>query len=433
MKASFTLTARYKVTARCDSPFRTGNAEGGADEVLRDQSGRYILQGSSIAGALRDWTQRNEPDMVNLLFGSQNRNGSLNFEDGVFEETVTERAADNARSKSEAAPQRLVPSSRPRLRIDRARGTVANKAFFETEYLQKNAKFSFFIEWLGEENERTELDTVERMLLALHQGDILLGAQKNNGFGRVTLKVSKRVYTMSDPADRRDWLNDSFAGAQPLALKAIPTADLVRFTLRANTDALLVRAKEKENNTTVNMKEAGSAVIPASSVKGAVRSRAESIAGSIGLPPDCCQEIFGFGSTKTEKGCPGKIRFEDVNLNLAKPRLQSRIRINRFTGAVMNQTLFSEESLSGELAISASVPAAYSEACLLLLFALRDLGLGMYPLGSGGAIGHGFLCGTMLKAVQGEKKLTLTFNKDGSSRLDDPDGLYEHWRKETLR
>lgn len=433
MKASFTLAVKYEVSATCKSPFRTGSAEGGADEVLRDHSGRYILQGSSISGALRDWTQRNEPGMASRLFGSRDRNGSLNFEDGVFEETVMEQSPEIISSKSDAASQRLVPSSRPRLRINGETGTGANKAFFQTSYLQKNAKMRFFIEWLGKEDECVELETVERMLFALNQGDILLGAQKSNGFGRVELKVNKRVYTMSEPADRRDWLDDSFAGAQPLTLKSVPITDQVRFTLRANTDALLVRAKEKENNAIVNMKEAGGAVIPGSSVKGAVRSRAGSIAESIGLSPDCCREIFGFGSTREEKGCPGKIRFEDVNLSLAKPRLQSRIRINRFTGAVMNQSLFSEEPLCGELAISASVPAEYSKACLLLLFALRDLGLGMYPLGSGGAIGHGFLRGTTLKAVQGEKTLTLTFNQDGSSRLDDPDKLYERWRKEALR
>ena len=85
MNATFTLAAVYQVKATCDSPLRTGAADGNTEEVLRDSKGNFLIQGSSIAGAIRDWLSNNNfKAYENRLMGTTNGGGSLIVSDGVF-------------------------------------------------------------------------------------------------------------------------------------------------------------------------------------------------------------------------------------------------------------------------------------------------------------------------------------------------------------
>ena len=78
MSATFTRAVRYRVEAVCLTPLRTGGADGAVETVLRDWTGRPFVQGTSLAGALRDWLADRDPDKVESLFGSQQQSGSQN-------------------------------------------------------------------------------------------------------------------------------------------------------------------------------------------------------------------------------------------------------------------------------------------------------------------------------------------------------------------
>ena len=109
MNATFTLAAVYQVKATCVSPLRTGAADGNTEEVLRDSKGNFLIQGSSIAGAIRDWLSCNyDNGVVDRLMGTPDGGGSLIVSDGVFC----------------AYPLK----SRPRLRIDGKTGATAAAA-----------------------------------------------------------------------------------------------------------------------------------------------------------------------------------------------------------------------------------------------------------------------------------------------------------------
>ena len=74
MRAVFTTAIRYKVNAVCETPLRTGGAAGNTESVLRDSFGNAFLQGSSLAGALRNWLENNgEQKTAKALFGSTHR------------------------------------------------------------------------------------------------------------------------------------------------------------------------------------------------------------------------------------------------------------------------------------------------------------------------------------------------------------------------
>ena len=408
LKAAFTMAAWYEVSAECLTPIRTGGADNdpetllvtksltpvrpegngtGAETVFMRAQPVLLLQGSSLAGALRGWLEENGGN-ADGLFGSSAVKGKicpgrLRVSDGVFlPETET--------------------ALRPRLKLDSRRRTAENNKKFDVAHIQTGARFRFRLIWLGTEAQRDELAVVERMLSALHNGEIRLGAQKNNGFGRVSLRYQKREYVLSGEKDRRDWLDKTPPSGVPVTPEALTDNRRVQFTLRFRADSLLVKAGAeagaeedgKLSMVTVPIEEAGYAVIPGSSVKGAVRARAEQIAALKGLPLEETESLFGRTARGDhDNGRSGVARFEDIRLSNEKRGRVRRIRINRFTGGVVTSGLFTEEAVSTAVPaeLRVSLPADRERGCALLLYALRDLAWNLYGLGSGRSIGRGNL------------------------------------------
>ena len=119
---------------------------------------------------------------------------------------------------------------------------------------------------------------------------------------------------------------------------------------------------------------------------------------------------------------------EDLRLAQAQTRKISRIRINRFTGGVIRQGLLMEEPLSTPVRLELSVRQGSDVECALLLYALRDLGLGLYNLGSGGAIGRGYVNVSEIVVTGPEgRQATLRFDGEQRCQLDDPNNLVADW------
>lgn len=419
MSATFTRAVRYRVEAVCLTPLRTGGADGAVETVLRDWTGRPFVQGTSLAGALRDWLADRDPDKVEPLFGSQAQSGSLMVSDGLFEAAAEQQ-------------------TRPRLRIDGATGTADDGGKFDVAHIAAGTKLTFTLTWLGSEEMLEQTGAVEQMLAALHAGEIRLGAQKTNGFGRVSLTVQKRSYRMEDEGDRAAWLEDREDGT-PLTLPALTLGGQVVFTLTGRADSILVKAGAREmrsspkggnRNVTVPLRENGQAILPGSSVKGAVRARVTAIAELLGMEKAVTEELFGRMNRRGENpdnGLPGKVRFEDAVLS-GKSQEISRIRINRFTGGVIRQGLFVEEPIRSEITLRITLPEGEARGCGLLLYALRDLGLGLYNLGSGGAVGRGYLAVDTIRAQAPDgAEACLRFDQDRRCTMEDPSGLFARW------
>lgn len=410
--ATFDKAVRYEVQAVTVTPLRTGPADGSAEQVLRHRDGQAFLQASSLAGALHDWLARQDAEAAQTLFGWQEHSGQLYVSDAAF--------------GTEAEMQ-----VRPRLRLNGRMGSADDGGKFDTAHIACGSKLHFTLTWLGKEADSAGLHEVERMLSALHTGEICLGAQKTNGFGRVTLEVGRRIYHMTDETDRTDWLNDAFGGS-PLPLAAESDAPVYTFTVRGTADSILIKdsAPRVEQNgkktIAVNITENGRAIIPGSSIKGAVRGRVQMIAVQLGCSEEA-DRLFGRGAAEGDNGRAGRVCFEDAVLEQPKKREISRIRINRFTGGVMNGALFTEEPLSGTVTFRLTAPLDNARGCALLAYALRDLGLGLYNLGSGGAVGRGWLKAAEITVSQHGRELArMTFDEDGC-RLDDPQRTIAGW------
>lgn len=415
--ATFDKAVRYEVTAVTETPLRTGPSDGSIDRVLRHRDGQAFLQAASLAGALRGWLEKQDKNAANALFGSQEKSGQLIVSDMEIKEKAAKSAEDTT------------IQLRPRLRINGKMGSAADGGKFDVAHIARGTVMKFSLTWLGAESDTDGPAQIEQMLGALHAGEIRLGGQKSNGFGRVALTVRSQTYHMTDKADREAWLHDQFDG-KTLELPEICTANVCTFTVNGVADSILIKdavphIKKDGTQFTGNIKENGTAVLPGSSVKGAVRARVQAIADLL----DCSESVdalFGRGAAQGDNGIAGRVRFTDVVLDKAKEQMISRIRINKFTGGVIRGGLFTEEPLKSGVTLTITAPQDDICGCALLVYALRDLGLGLYNLGSGGAVGRGYIKVSRIAIACGDKTADMTFGADGC-KLNDTDNLVSAW------
>ena len=73
--------------------------------------------------------------------------------------------------------------------------------------------------------------------------------------------------------------------------------------------------------------------------------------------------------------------------------MEHRIHIDKFTGGVFNQGLFSEKNIAGNVQFKITIDDCNQpdKTCGLLLLALRDLSIGSMNVGSGYSIGKGII------------------------------------------
>ncbi len=418
MKAAYSAPVLYRITATMISPLRTGGTDGDTETVLRDAAGRPFVQGASIAGAVREWLDGHAPSYTTRLMGGHSSSGRLVFSDGVF---------------GPEAEQYI----RPRLRIDPVTGTAADGAKFDLAHIGAGATLSFTITWLGDaQQQKDETAILEQVLAAMDAGVICLGGQKTNGFGRLQLQVRRRAFDLAIPEDRRAWLQAWQDESKPvgdiITLPKLQNPSCVRFELKGMADSLLVRAsaveqKEGKGSYTPNITEGGHPVLPGSSVKGAVKARARSIAALVGLDSRKFDEIFGRMAEGEDNGIAGQVSFADLQLRpLQEAPVITRIRINKFTGGVIQQGLFQEQPVCAPVTLKITAPDD-PIACTLLLYALRDLGYGLYNLGGNGSIGRGLIRTECINMEAPDGRKASMQMQDGNAVLQDPDGLAAGW------
>lgn len=415
--ASFTYAKRYQVTARCVSPLRTGGIGGENNVVLTNVDGVPMIQAASIAGVLRSWLEETNPTAAKGLFGDSNtakdsdRTSKVTVYDGLFQNGTTTQL-------------------RSRLRIDTKTGTGMDQHKFELVSVPTGSLFTFemILKAQNEEAFSQAERWLEETLSALNEGFLTLGGQYSNGFGIVKLdKVEACTFCMTNREDRRAWLDNK--GVYEV-LTSLPDVkrELVTFRLTGVSDHFLMKGgtsfKDGDKSVTDAMKNPdGSYVLPGSSLKGVLRGRVSRIAAYKNAESEV-NVLFGRENDpniKGDNGLPGQLRVKEYTLQEAKEQIISRTRLDRFTGGVMQKSLFSEKALSDRVYITVEVRASTPIGNALLFYALRDMAMGMYAFGSESSVGRGYLVKetAVLTVSIGEKTCSFIFGKgietDGDS------------------
>lgn len=410
MKPTFDHVLEYRVSGVTSAPLRTGGAQNDPQTVLRRSDGRYFVQGAGVAGALRSWLQPQNAAVSDRLFGKASAEGQLAVSDCVF--------------GPEAA---LVV--RPRLRINGETGTAADKARFDTAHIETGASFALRLVWKGLGAPGAERDTLELLLAALQSGEITLGGQRSNGFGRMRLqRVYCTEYDLTCEADRTAWLNGGKKGTllQPAAI----AQRRVQFAVTMAADRLLVKSGAPDGHTdAVPLREAGMPVVPGSSLKGAFRAQLTRAAPLLGVSQAGLQAMFGTAADASDDRCAGVVSFSDAVFAAGSELpVMTRIRIDRFTGGVQRGALFTQQPVGGICTFTISLPADRPAFAALLLYALRDLGQGSFTLGSGAAIGQGRAAGLEAVITAPQGKARLQCGTDGL-RIVSGEAMLHDWLK----
>ena len=171
-------------------------------------------------------------------------------------------------------------------------------------------------------------------------------------------------------------------------------------------------------------------VLPGTSLRGALRARAERILGILWPDgksdiEDFIASIFGFASTKGKQySIPSSLRVSENKIEHVGSEVQNRICIDRFTGGTIegakfdSMPVFSEEKSASNLnAINLSLvdPLPSQKAMLLLL--LKDIYTGDLPIGGEKSIGRGILEG--VKATIQDEKSCYSFEQFGHPDFPD--------------
>lgn len=426
---------KYQAEIFCDSPLHIGGSEGDKEEILvHPVTNVPFVQASSLAGMFRSAYEKNHSKSESgELFGSavQGEGTScIKISDGLFPTSD------------------IKMELRPHVKIDSRTGSVAsaersNHAAgqkYDIEYLAQGQTFSFEIYVFVEGDDKEgRCVAVEELLARLKCGDMMLGAKKSNGVGKIHLSdLKKKEFNLCEEAGRRAWIQEEelTEDAYEPYINQLPEQEKQSFAyhieVKGETEgAMQVRgiamnhfganAADSENMRNVN----NDYIIPGSSFKGAIRGQMEKIAGYLDKK-EVIIEAFGEGGQNRKEGKRGNLIFSDTVIGNMMENdqnvLRHRIHIDKFTGGVFQQGLFSEKNAVGNLDFHIDIAKKNQpDATLgLLIFALRDLATQTMSLGNGYATGKGFVKVNEIQITADNEKIAKITANNGTFELDDP-------------
>ncbi|OAT86755.1 hypothetical protein A6M21_02770 [Desulfotomaculum copahuensis] len=400
-------------------------------------TGRAVLTGASLAGALRNYLREREQgyradgkkgSLENTLLGFQKDDEGeqswLIVSDVLAEENPFP-AGDEANGKftDETAHGNKSAGYQIELRdgvaVNAATRVAEDKKKYDWELLAAGAGFPLRLELLVKEGDREKLlHGLAITLQGLERGEIALGARKNRGFGRCRVNWWEvHHYNLGRPEGLWAWLSggegEKAGGPRISELLNVPDADLDRrglfsldaiFTLDGSLiirsgsggaddpDAVHLRSFRLKRHRPVP-------VLSGTSLAGALRARALRIARTIGPEENATDLVNGLFGPPGESRAPraGRLAVEETEIVAPLEQVVNRVKIDRFTGGAFPAALFNEQPLYGldetRVKVKLTVQNPEEEEIGLLLLLLKDLWTGDLPLGGGAGIGRGRLRG----------------------------------------
>lgn len=464
--------------------FGSGHAEGATDlELLRDAyDGSALLLGTSIGGALRNyWRERTRGYGAGAedseLFGA--KRGRQEEMDGNQSLLIIEDAI---------ASQPQV-ELREGVKIDPVTRTAEEDKLFSIELLQAGTRFPLRFELLIPKGRQAPL--CQDLLIALQgfeRAEIALGARKRRGYGRcIVHKWQMRHYELSNPDDLLAWLAEgrepapweeeyslpqvwqeralvaqiegkSELLASQLAQKLAVTFDdsldeRNRFELSATFDldgSLLVRSGVGQSDQGADIvhlhrshygqeESKAKPILPGTSLAGVLRARARRIVNTLTRNKHqsalLINDMFGYGpedvqdEEKKKTHRASRLVVHEAVVEGVRTLVQTRIRIDRFTGGAMDNFLFTEapvfatEGNNLELKLILHEPKRYEIGLLLLL--LKDLWASDLPVGGQSSVGRGRLRGRSANLRHTQNGHTTTWTMSLRRRRAEQGKAYE--------
>jgi CRISPR/Cas system CSM-associated protein Csm3 (group 7 of RAMP superfamily) len=435
------MTKRIVVsgTLKLTTPARLGN---GDVEDLTDMplardpwEGRALLTGASIAGAARNYAREwlygygQDGAEVQDLFGDIRKRADQE----VSEESWL--IVDDALAVDEGLELRDGVTIDPRTR------TAEPGKLFDYELLEADTCFPLRFELtVTEQNEAALRRTLAAALTGFERGEIGLGARKRRGLGECRVPDwTVQVYDLTSRSGLIHWLEGAAGVAQSgqsiaekLGVQDLPPDQRQCFVMEALfhlESSLLIRSGSGDSKSPdmVHLKSKRDGqlqpIVSGTSLAGAIRARAARIANTVA--PDRAEEIINdlFGPRFSDEGDRNKpkhasrVVVHESVIEQPIERVQSRVKIDRFTGGSYPGALFDQQPVFGgqktQLRLKIEVCAPQPAEIGLLLQVLKDLWTGDLPLGGESSVGRGRLQGLEATLTDGPQHTWVFHQADG--------------------
>jgi CRISPR/Cas system CSM-associated protein Csm3 (group 7 of RAMP superfamily) len=321
------------------------------------------------------------------------------------------------------------------IRLDSAKGIVAQGAKFDYELLAPGAKFELTIIFRVEEG-LADYDLALKIasdIATIIEKGFDLGAKSTVGFGRMKGENVK-IYAIdfNEPLHFQQWIESNLT--QNLTSKATQSLLLSQsksFEIKATfkiKNSLIIRSYSNDPNApdSTHLKSGENNILSGSSIKGALRGRAERILNTIQDDEYTTETILAglFGDVekdpinkqKVKKDgytVPSRVFVDEVPIENVKEEIQTRIQIDRFTGGTIDGALIEEKPLfpvkDKEQIKNFSIRVVDAKPLDkgLMLLLLKDLWTAELPIGGEKAIGRGVLEGVRATIIDGEETFYL--------------------------
>jgi CRISPR/Cas system CSM-associated protein Csm3 (group 7 of RAMP superfamily) len=399
-----------------DTPVHLGNGEGDGSVdmplILDPLEGYSLLTGASLAGSLRSYLRErehgygqagNEKSLFAVLFGWQ-------LDDYGEQSLLVIHDSLGEKPKIEI---------RDGVAIDPATHTAEDEKKFDFELLEAGTHFPLKFELLVRQDGKEKL--LRGMAIALQgleRGEIRLGSRKRKGFGQCMVSEwSVCRYDLSKPSDLIRWINNDKSNEQKgkdianlLNLGKIDLDQRESFNLEATfalNGSLLIRSGSGKSDAPdmvhlhSNRNNLQVPILSGTSLVGALRARALRISKTVGSEAQAknlINMLFGFRiESPDDKPSASRLIASEAVVRNPIDLVQSRIKIDRFTGGSFPTALFSEQPSFGKndtrIKILIAIQQPKDAEIGLLLLLLKDLWTGDLPLGGEISVGRGRLQG----------------------------------------
>ncbi|HOV91198.1 MAG TPA: RAMP superfamily CRISPR-associated protein [Syntrophorhabdaceae bacterium] len=369
-------------------------------DILKDSKGRPYIPATSFVGVLRSTINYSDLD---IFWGYTSDDNSAQ----------SALSCDDLTLLDDTSPTIEV---RDGIKIDPKTGKVAEGAKYDYEVIPPGTAFKMHLEATYRADDKEQLARLLKTIESnLKKKAIRIGAKTNSGLGRIVLEKSKLCdFDYSEKQNvlrwfKRDFENQpEYSGVEPRDLYDRSFSIDMTLVLKSS---LIVRSYPSSPDApdAVHMKSGDDHIIPGTSLKGAIRARALRIIKTLGKSEDILDELFGYvyddereaqqRGRKKGDARKGRIRIDEITLPRFVSELQTRIKIDRFTGGTIEAALFETKPLFSSADneeiknVRISIRDCRDHEAGLMLLVFKDLWTGDLAVGGEKNIGRGVFKG----------------------------------------
>ena len=416
-----------QVTACSPLHIGSGERERSEMDILLDQQGQPYIPATSLIGVLLH-TVRDTLELDEEYQKRKNKFWGYSKDDDGHQSSF--RCSDlRIQGKYSVV-------NRDGVAIEHASGLAKDQSKYDYEIVDTGARFALDMEFNYFEDDE---EFVRRMAVTIYDllttKQIRLGKKTNSGLGEMRFHGGLYVLNFTHADDIACWLFASEKKEQWFH-EALSDKKLNEDTLKAALEtcykgrqdsfcidaalflknSLIIRSYSNDPKLpdALHITSGGKPVLTGPSLKGALRARAERIVKTLGKEQSSIMtDLFGQvpenGSTRAQKS---RLRVNEVRLPNYHSALQTRIRIDRFTGGTVEGALFDtmpvfDTEQQDIRHVQIVVERCKAHEAGLILLVLKDLWSGDLAIGGEKNIGRGSFQGVEAQLTWKEQQPIL--------------------------